>query len=60
LSRLALVAPEPALSTSIMTLGSRPDLTPITTTSDVATNTVAARMLLASFIVCADPGFSLM
>ena len=37
LSRLAVFIPDPALMTSIMTAGSRPDLTPITTASEVAT-----------------------
>ena len=50
--------PDPALITSIMTLGSRPDLTPITTASEVATIAVADKRLLASFMVCAEPGFS--
>ncbi len=44
--------------TSIMTAGSSPALTPITTASDVATIAVAERKLFASFIVCAAPGFS--
>ena len=44
--------------TSIMTAGSSPDLTPITTASDVAAIAVADRKLLASFMVCAEPGFS--
>ena len=58
LSRLAVLSPEPALMTSIMTAGSSPALTPITTASDVATIAVADRKLLASFMVCAEPGFS--
>ena len=58
LSRLAVLRPEPALITSIMIFGSRPDLTPITTASEVATTAVADNRLLASFMVCADPGFS--
>ena len=33
-------------------------MTPITTASDVATIAVADRKLLASFMVCAEPGFS--
>ncbi len=44
--------------TSIITAGSSPALTPITTASDVATIAVADRKLLASFMVCAAPGFS--
>lgn len=43
LSWLALVAPDRALRTSIITLGSRPDFVPIATTSDVATNTAGPR-----------------
>ena len=58
LSRLAVFRPDPALMTSIITPGSRPDLTPITTASEVATMAVADRKLLASFMVCAEPGFS--
>src|ERR1700730_16426664 len=58
LSRLAVFCPDPALITSIMTLGSSPDLTPITTASEVATIAVADNRLLASFMVCAEPGFS--
>src|ERR1700716_677680 len=58
LSRLAVFMPDPALITSIMTRGSRPDLTPITTASEVATTAVADNRLLASFLVCAEAGFS--
>ena len=58
MSRLAVFMPDPALITSIMTLGSRPDLTPITTASEVATTAVADSRLFASFMVCAEPGFS--
>ena len=43
LSRLAVFMPEPALMTSIITAGSSPALTPITTASDVATSAVADR-----------------
>ena len=58
MSRLAVFMPDPALITSIMTLGSSPDLTPITTASEVATTAVADKKLLASFMVWAEPGFS--
>jgi hypothetical protein len=58
LSRLAVFMPEPALMTSIITLGSSPDFTPITTASEVATMAVADKKLLASFMVCPAPGFS--
>src|SRR6267378_5262821 len=51
LSRLAVFMPEPELITSIITAGSSPDLTPITTASDVATIAGADRKLLASFMV---------
>ena len=50
--------PEPELITSIMTAGSSPAFTPITTASEVATIAVAERKLLASFMVCPEPGFS--
>ena len=50
--------PDPALITSIMTWGSSPDLTPITTASAVAAMAVADKKLLASFMVCPEPGFS--
>ena len=33
-------------------------MTPITTASEVATTAVADRKLLASFMVCPEPGFS--
>lgn len=58
LSRLACGPPEPTLSTSSMTYGSRPALTPITITSAVAASVVAAIGLFANFIVWAAPGFS--
>ena len=44
--------------TSIITAGSSPALTPIATASAVAAIAVAERKLLASFMVCAMPGFS--
>ena len=44
--------------TSIITAGSSPALTPITTASEVAAIAVADRKLLASFMVCAMPGLS--
>jgi hypothetical protein len=56
LSRLAVFMPEPALITSIITFGSSPDFTPITTASEVATIAVADRKLLASFMVWPEPG----
>ena len=58
LSWLALLRPLEALMMSISTLASKPALTPIAITSDVATMAVAAKRLLASFAVCARPGFS--
>src|SRR5260370_1386867 len=56
LSRLAVFMPDPALITSIITAGSRPDLTPITTASEVAATAVPDNRLLASFIVSPYPG----
>ena len=56
LSRLAVFRPDPELITSIITLGSRPALTPIATASEVATIAVADRKLLASFMVWPAPG----
>src|ERR1700760_3135480 len=56
LSRLAVFMPEPELITSIITFGSSPDFTPITTASEVATIAVADRKLLASFMVWPAPG----
>ena len=44
--------------TSIITAGSSPDFTPITTASDVATIAVADKKLLASFMVWPEPGFT--
>ena len=44
--------------TSIMIAGSKPAFTPIATASEVAAIAVADRKLLASFMVCAMPGFS--
>jgi hypothetical protein len=44
--------------TSIITFGSRPAFTPITTASEVIATAAADRMLFASFMVCAWPGFS--
>ena len=52
----AVLRPEPALMTSIITDGSSPALTPIATASEVAAMAVAERKLLASFMVCAMPG----
>ena len=58
LSWLALLRPLEALMMSISTLASRPALTPIAMTSEVATSAVAARRLFASLAVWARPGFS--
>ena len=58
LSWVALLRPLEALMMSISTLASSPALTPIAIASEVATSAAAASRLLASFAVCARPGFS--
>ena len=55
LSCVVLLRPELALNTSSMTDGSRPDLTPSVTASDVATVPIVERNLLARFMVCPAP-----
>ena len=58
LSSEALLRPLLALMMSISTLALTPPLTPIATASEVITSAAAAIRLLASFAVCAVPGWS--
>src|SRR5258708_13662344 len=55
LSRLAVFCPDPALITSIITLGSSPALTPTTTPSSGATTAGADNTVLARLLVFAQP-----
>ncbi|MCY1309185.1 hypothetical protein D9M70_592580 [compost metagenome] len=54
-SMVAELRPDPALMTSIMTLGSRPAFTPSAMASEVIATAVADNRLLASFITWACP-----
>jgi hypothetical protein len=58
LASVAVLRPLPALMTSIMVAGSRPALTPNTTTSELAATAVADSRLLQSFMVWPIPGRS--